>query len=233
MDPILAQSGPYPLNTPLCKNFSRGHWAITGAIRKITVDTATSYRLKKRAFPQCPLLYQSVYKSLSEATGPLQTQCAGQGRRIRRQGVISPKKKGFLPAQASTNIKPILALSGPYPLHTPLCKNFSRGHLAHWLIWPFATQGNMKPILALSGPHLLSTPLWEIFSVPFRSVCFCMPLQPFPHPGLLWPIWPISHSTPLYQGPKSFQSLPCCQWLQSLPPVLLALLLAKEICQPL
>ena len=94
----------------------------------------------------------------------MQTQCAGQGRRIRRQGVISPKKKGFLPAQASSNIKPILALSGPYPLHTPLCKNFSRGHLAHWLIWPSATQGNMKPILALSGPHLLSTPLCKIFS---------------------------------------------------------------------
>ena len=69
-----------------------------------------------------------------------------------------------MPAQASTNIKPILALSGPYPLHTPLCKNFSRGHLAHWLIWPSATQGNMKLILALSGLHLLSTPLCKIFS---------------------------------------------------------------------
>jgi len=73
-------------------------------------------------------------------------------------------KKRILPAQASSNIKPLLALSGPYPLDTTLCKNFSRGHLAHWLIWPLGTQCNMKPILALSGPYLWSTPLCKIFS---------------------------------------------------------------------
>ena len=73
-------------------------------------------------------------------------------------------KKRILPAQASSNIKPLLALSGPYPLDTALCKNFSRGHLAHWLIWPLGTQCNMKPILALSGPYLWSTPLCKIFS---------------------------------------------------------------------
>ena len=73
-------------------------------------------------------------------------------------------KKRILPAQASSNIKPLLALSGPYPLDTALCKIFSRGHLAHWLIWPLGTQCNMKPILALSGPYLWSTPLCKIFS---------------------------------------------------------------------
>ena len=58
--PILAQSGPYPLNTPLCKIFFQrplGHYRRNVHIE---VDTATSYRLKKRAFPQWALLYQSV-----------------------------------------------------------------------------------------------------------------------------------------------------------------------------
>ena len=62
------------------------------------------------------------------------------------------------------DMKLLLALSGPYPLDTALCKNFSRGHLAHWLIWALGTQCNMKPILAPSVPYLLSTPLCKFFS---------------------------------------------------------------------
>ena len=104
-------------------------------------------------------------------------------------------------------------------------------------IWPIGSSGPLVPSATwnLFWPHLaliyclhLCVKFFPEAIWPIRS---WVPLQPFQHPGLLWPIWPISHSTPLYQSPKSFQSLPCCQWLQSLPPVLLALLLAKEICR--
>ena len=89
------------------------------------------------------------------------------------------------------------------------CKGvFFQTPSGHWAI--HAQWGNVRMLLPKKkkkGIHLCV----KFFPEAIWPICFFMPLQPFPHPGLLWPIWPISQSTPLYQGPKSFQSLPCCQ----------------------
>lgn len=134
-----------------------GHWAINAQWDSVR------WQLPKKKKGNCTAKAPGMKKSIlscdfrAEASYRLKKRASDDKASYRL-------KKRILPAQASSNIKPLLALSGPYPLDTTLCKNFSRGHLAHWLIWPLGTQCNMKPILALSGPYLWSTPLCKIFS---------------------------------------------------------------------